>query len=793
MESRWPPKSPHEALLSSPSGRQKARQIDSRTSPTPSPLRKSSANKRNRRRINNVDGDEDEETLQLQLQALEAKLKLKQLQRRKAQNPQIEPNCHARLRSPQGENVPPSSRNTGLLDPPKAIDVPASPQKRATAVPEARSPGRVLLGIDKGLKGKNVSLRRPPKGQTQHEDPFWSSSTAAGRDKNDSLRSNAPQSHTGPQKSFSERVAESRRQDDTRLEREARRQNQRSANFAVDQTEIDSYRQKAESESVQMRNGFQKQDSTDRGGFSREQILQAMNKPNAGVVKRSRTVTSSKERSKASSDIWINPNAEPDVLHAKPASKPRAKSQSTSRTRATGTVKYEDAQSSEHLFEPFSTTHLSRRLLPHHFLTRTFTDKSVLRIPDLLANVKSPDYSLPDDFEADYVVLGVLASKSTPLTHKATPKTTSSEPTTSLTEATTSSPKTPKANSCLHALLQTPPRHRPRHPKPLHHAPPAHKVDTGRFSLTLNSSDDTILEIGTARDLGWCKAVRKDGKPCSDWVDKRHTEVCEFHVDRVIERNRRGRMEVNGISAPFAPGGKKKGRTGFFTSVGKNGSRTRSKEWHPLSGNDGAGGLRREGEQYDRETSSRYFVAPAFPGEMGGGGGSAAQLLDREDMMTARGESKEERVRKRFAERERENEIRRRLGEKGNGAGSEYARMSGEQSARVGEQKNGSRGGEGDVGAREAREGLSSEQQGDQQDLEASRQALLGNKAKEVHLSPLKKASLKRKGMAGSESARKKTRFVTEKGIREAGRESIGGTAPAAAAAGHSEDELEIE
>ena len=48
---------------------------------------------------------------------------------------------------------------------------------------------------------------------------------------------------------------------------------------------------------------------------------------------------------------------------------------------------------------------------------------------------------------------------------------------------------------------------------------------------------------------------------------------------------------------------------------------------------------------------------------------------------------------------------------------------------------------------------------------------LLGNKAAHVQLSPLKK---KRDRAAMAQEPRKKTRFVTESGIKEAGRESLG-------------------
>ncbi|KAI9869641.1 MAG: hypothetical protein M1830_005265, partial [Pleopsidium flavum] len=121
-----------------------------------------------------------------------------------------------------------------------------------------------------------------------------------------------------------------------------------------------------------------------------------------------------------------------------------------------------------------------------------------------------------------------------------------------------------------------------------------------------------------------------------------------------------------------------------------------------------------------------------------------------------RGTNKEERLRRRLAERENEREIARRLGEGGNGIGQEYLRIgiSGTSKQGNGDDSNGD---------------------GAPHPSDAGSLGLLGNKAEAVSLSPMKR----KRAASGqnSETVRKKTRFVTAKGIREAGRESIGGAA----------------
>src|ERR1700742_1756787 len=82
---QWPPRSPHEALLSSPSGRRRLERIRDGRSVSPSPRRPAGATPKKAMSIPSSESeeDEDEETLQLKLKAIEAKLKLKKLQKAK--------------------------------------------------------------------------------------------------------------------------------------------------------------------------------------------------------------------------------------------------------------------------------------------------------------------------------------------------------------------------------------------------------------------------------------------------------------------------------------------------------------------------------------------------------------------------------------------------------------------------------------------------------------------------------------------------------------------------------------
>lgn len=794
---QWPPRSPHEALLSSPSGRRRIRQYQNRTSPSPSPLKKASTtpNMHSIRGtiIEDDEDEEDEETLQLRLEALEARLKLKKLQQKKLRaasadsdhdegsGPSSRPYSTLKLKRYDTSSIRSSpTRSKSSAD----IQVAVSPPRKQTAVPEARSPGRVLLGIDKGLTGKNISLRRFPGGSggaqargstADAEDPFASNTLRRGASRNSntvsstpSIGSNMARDDSGSirSKSFSERIAETRLQEKENRERQDRIRKQRSKGFGVQQQDLDAFKDTAIASTAAAIPKSYGSDSfkSKAGGFSRDEVLKAVNKPTEGLLHRSNTVsgvrnTRGRDRSPSDKPDGSRINSRTSTTTTE---RPRTAQKRRSVTPPSSSPQPHSPTSADSpLFETFSSTHLSKRLIPHSFLSNTLAQKHISLIPSLLATIKSPSYTIPDELEDDFVVFGIIASKSSPLSHKDAHKSTSAA-STSLTEATDSEMNARgkymvftltdlKWSLDLYLFTTAYTRFWKLTPgtliailNPSIMPPPPGKADTGRFSLVLNSSDDTILEIGTSRDLGWCKSVKRDGKVCGSWVDKRHTEHCEWHVDRVVETTRRGRMEVNGMSAPYAPGGKRGGRTGFWGG-GRKGKKDED-------------GLLKEGPQWDRGTGSRYFIGPSTLGP----GRSAASLLDAEGGPLERGGTKEERVRKRLAEREREREIARKLGQDGNGIGGEYLRLR-----RNNEKGDGA---PGTTAAHDATNETTTET------TDAASLGLLGNKAGDVHLSPLKK---KRKAgglVAEDDGARKvkKTRFVTARGIKEAGRESFG-------------------
>ncbi|PGH10457.1 minichromosome maintenance protein 10 [Blastomyces parvus] len=780
---RWPPRSPYEALMSSPNGRKKFQEMQERRLAasasaknfTTSPYVRTKANQllEDGNENGTEEDDEDEETLQLKLAAIEARLKLKKLQQSKSKSRPPSFDEETNNDTPISPSRPPSrflmerKRKAANMSQQESIQVPVSPSKRLAASADPVSPRRIVLGIDKGKKGNEVSLRRPPSSRSTgrpsssiggYRDelllrrPHSSTSRSAGL---------APDEGRQRPKSFSERIAESRSIDKDRRQKTQLLHRKRTTAFAVDKDEMERFHFAAKEESGKVSN-FDSPGKTQRvEEFSRDDVIQSYNLSGSGLRK-SKSISSihgsgpatqwTPEKGGTHQSLEFQQHGE---AHTTPYLPNNASmeddSQNSKPTKASDPSK----------FEPFSGLHLSNRILPHSFLTRTLETKSPMRIPDLLKTIKGPEFD-PPDVDGDYVVFGIIASKSTPKEHQDPKKGASSK----------KDPDDDGSNNNSKYMVLTLtdlkwsidlflfstafPRYYKLIPgtvvailNPSIMPPPPNKLDTNRFSLTLNSSDDTILEIGKAQDLGFCKATRKDGKVCEAWVDGRKTEFCEFHVDLQLRKTTAKRMEVNSGPGIFGPGGRSGSRTGMLNRNRGN------KDFR----------FKPEGAQTDRSTGSTYYVAPPVPGSR-----SAASLIDADDPFIAaandfqRGNGKLDRLQKRLAEHERERNITKFLGES-NSVGAQYLRHR---------RANDTPGRDGSaVGAPSSSNALTSgaSNNNEKEDGSASQSARatlgLSSKTKSaghVKLGPMKKGAVN-----------KKTRFVTAKGIRDAGRDSLSG------------------
>lgn len=634
----WPPKSPYEALLSSPSGRRRYEERRARKSVSPSPAKRRPVSLHQVQDDGDTTEDEDEETLQLKLQAIEARLKLKQLQKARKAEPE------SRAIPSRPGTAAAALRRTELLQPDADVQVPVSPIRARYKPDEPRSPARVLLGIDKGLKASEVSLKRP--GQL--------------RAANGLARSNTTGALGTPKiKSFSERIAEGRTKEKQREENEQKHEERRTRGFGLGNVAG----VKRERPPSSRGSSFT---SDTRGSFADlPQIRSSFtDMPPPGSKTHSRTHS----RLLGSHESVSTPRrgSVPDARLPSSASRTSAGGVQAPTTTSSFSKYEEIVQRNDSFdgpgFESLSGLHLKSREMLHSVVTRTLEGKTVFTIPQLLKTVKAPDYD-PPDWENDYVVMGVICSKSSP------------RDTQNSARENTKGNQERKEHGKFMVIRLTDLKweldlflfdsgyeHFWKLPVGTLVAilnpdimPPKDR-NSGKFSLKLTNSDDTVLEIGVARDLDFCHAMKKDGKECGQWVDGRKTEFCEFHLSLQVERSKRGRMEINGMVGAGGGGG----AGGMFGKRAPNG----------FKGDQ----LRKEGRYHDSYLHETMFIAPRP--------GGAARMLDKDDQGFERGGSREERHRRQLAAKEKERDLAKKLGQMGEGTtGGDYLKRRSDPTA----------------------------------------------------------------------------------------------------------------
>ncbi len=726
--------------------------------------------------MNEVDDmEDDEETLQLKLAAIEAKLKLKKLQHNRGK---VDIEGAGKGRSPTNQprsstskiaTAKPSYKGPGFGS--KPVEVPVSPTKKTIPQVEQRSPGRVLLGIDKGMKGTDVSLRRArsirEKG-TQGSNGA-NSGIATGRDHTPGSElfpeSRSRHKVDRPIKTFSERMTENRAHEQTQEKRREALASKRGTGFKLNHAEMETFR-KAAAEARTHNPPRSPLKDRKFATFSREDVLRSQGGrlPDPGILKRSATLPNLRGR---------RPDLCPTNEHNSEAADPLTQEFQSLDGGRHGENAEVRQKSDPSLYDPFSQLHLSSRVLPHSFLQRTFPPEThaCLRLPQLLKQVTAPAYELPGLEPKDVVIVGVIASKSTPLDHKQG-------------QSANSAANVKSSNNWEHKwedgsqnqkrfmVLQLSdltwsvelylfgtavPRYHRLSPgtvvailNPGIMPPRKGKEDTGAFSLTLHHGEDTLLEVGTARDLGFCVAVKKDGQECGSWVNLTKTEICEWHLNAQITKTQAGRMGVNTGSNAIGRG------------VAGSGLRKR-----PVAGaREGKGsnrGLqsRNRGHGFDSESQSRYFMTPSShsqrkancskPGEFFERSAASLVDLDDDDPFIAEGRlsrDTQSRLKKRLLTEEKERDIARKLTSMGSGgAGGEYLRH------RIAPNVDGS---------------YSADSTNDEAGRKKSAMA-----TKDNIIGPGRNINGKRAADSVRLSPMKKTRFLTDKGIREAGRESL--------------------
>ncbi|CAE6461721.1 unnamed protein product [Rhizoctonia solani] len=75
-------------------------------------------------------------------------------------------------------------------------------------------------------------------------------------------------------------------------------------------------------------------------------------------------------------------------------------------------------------------------------------------------------------------------------------------------------------------------------------------------------SAESIAVLGYSRDLGSCRAIKRDGNTCSSWCDKRISDVCEYHIQDAIKSKRAARPEFSAGTMNFSSSNSQGGKGG---------------------------------------------------------------------------------------------------------------------------------------------------------------------------------------------------------------------------------------
>lgn len=689
---QWPPKSPFQALLSSPSGRKKwqdhrTRGDERSPSPSPSPLRRPMSSSKALQALQagsmsaqDDEDDEDDETLRAKMEMIQAKLKYNALRRKKLaegadgteHSSRTSSRADSILTSPR-KSLRPSTSQPNLRRP--DVEVELSPVK--DRVVEPVSPARKRLGLNAPAKAQDVSLKRARDG------------TQVGR--SESVRSALNFDAPKP-KSFSERLQASKQQTEDREAKFERIERSRSKGFGSNIAPMpDSWRE-VESAGT----------SGDRGGdvlkrpSSARKTQSSSRTPKESLISRSASTRSSQT-------TRAKPKASGIFQAAEQSHSRTARDSADSDSDPSSVPPNEGTPSSS--YDPNSEIHLSKRHIAHSDVARAMEGKEIYDLPRLLKEVKSPHYD-PPDCEEDFVVFAVLASKTSPYDQKQKRKTSDMDKPQEDAEAPRNKFMVLKLTDLkyevdcflfgtafdqfwkltpgtLLAILN---------PSIL---PPKTNQHSGRFSLKLGSSEDCVMELGIARDLGYCSSVKKDGQQCGEWIDKRTTDICEFHLNLFIEKQRKGRMEVNTM----------------WRGTGDSDLRTKSRS-------RAAGGFDKElkkqkGVTQSREYGTLYSVSTGMK--------SSASLLDADDTDALHNMTTEDASRKRIAAQQKDRDLQRTLAEIGNSVGQEYMQAKTGTTSSTRSK---------DIGAADARALF--------EKPKASDLGLLNNKANATHLSPAK-------------------------------------------------------
>ncbi|QPG77099.1 hypothetical protein FOA43_004502 [Brettanomyces nanus] len=194
----------------------------------------------------------------------------------------------------------------------------------------------------------------------------------------------------------------------------------------------------------------------------------------------------------------------------------------------------------------YTGKYLSKRYVTKKLLESCLNDMKVMRVENVFADIVPPHYRPPDC--PNFVVFGVVASKSEALTTSKGRKSKymkvhisnfREQVTLSLFDKAFKKYWKLRLGDIVGIL----------NPQIW----PFKSKDDSGFTLFLKDDTDSILELGHARDFGYCKSIKRDGSRCKVPVDISKGDYCEYHMEMQFKRTAAQRVELGSSVQMFAP------------------------------------------------------------------------------------------------------------------------------------------------------------------------------------------------------------------------------------------------
>ncbi len=330
--------------------------------------------------------------------------------------------------------------------------VPSTPPKPNTRSPiksPNKTPTRILLGIDKGLKAEDVSLKWPRRPSPQKHSPFTNSKNSSLKNIKSKLSSTETTNHKTL--SLAEKLVNTRKQNKAQIEEKISIKNSRVYAFGID-------------------------------NFNSKEDLKTIEKETQ---------------------------------------------------------------------EKYSKLYLKSLYLPTEKIDEALKDMKILNIEKLFAKVRPPKFEQPQ--YANFTVLGIIAQKSEP---RETSNKKGKFMKITLTDLSISIDFMLFGNAFekywklrvgdLIGILN--PEIWPWR---------TDDKTAKSFNIVLTESYDAIIEIGKARDLGFCPATTKNGHSCNDWINNKRQSYCDYHAEQSFRKTASNRLELNtsiGLKSPTKNG-----------------------------------------------------------------------------------------------------------------------------------------------------------------------------------------------------------------------------------------------